>query len=81
VVEQEPAAKFIDELIARLEGIKAQREALEKAEKETAALLAEKLNQQRQRLQKLAVQPRRARGATVCQLPTPSDQLLKLYSP
>jgi hypothetical protein len=54
---KEPAAKTIDELLSQLDAIKAQKTALEKAEQETVALLVEKLKQQRQRLQKLGINP------------------------
>jgi hypothetical protein len=47
--------KGIDELVATLERIKSQKSELDKAEKETAALLKEKLRQQRQRLEKLGI--------------------------
>jgi hypothetical protein len=47
--------KSIDELLSRLDAIKAQQEELEKAKKETVALLKERLKQQKQRLQKLGV--------------------------
>jgi hypothetical protein len=45
----------IDELLSRLDAIKAQQEELEKAKKEAVSLLKEKLKQQKQRLQKLGV--------------------------
>ena len=47
--------KSIDELLSRLDTIKAQQEELDKAKKETVALLKEKLKQQKLRLQKLGV--------------------------
>src|SRR5262249_4872496 len=56
-VSKEPAAKTIDELLSQLDGIKAQKAALDKAEQETISLLVEKLRQQRQRLQKLGIHP------------------------
>jgi hypothetical protein len=50
-----PKEKSIEELLARLDAIKAQKEELEKARTETVALVKEKLKQQKQRLQKLGV--------------------------
>jgi hypothetical protein len=47
--------KTIEELLARLDAIKAQQEELEKSRTETVALVKEKLKQQKQRLQKLGV--------------------------
>jgi hypothetical protein len=47
--------KSIEELLARLDAIKAQQEELEKAKKETVALVKERLKQQKERLQKLGV--------------------------
>ena len=47
--------KSIDELLARLDAIKAQQEELEKTKKETVALLKEKLKQQKERLKNLGV--------------------------
>jgi hypothetical protein len=46
----------VEELLARLDSIKAQQEELEKARTETVALVKEKLKQQKQRLQKLGVE-------------------------
>ncbi|MFO0844242.1 MAG: hypothetical protein U0797_17905 [Gemmataceae bacterium] len=50
-----PGEKTIDELVASLEQIKARRAELDRVEKETVAMLREKLRQQRQRLHKLGV--------------------------
>jgi hypothetical protein len=50
-----PPAATIDDLLAKLDTIKAQKAALEKAEKETVATLVEKLKQQRERIKKLGV--------------------------
>ena len=52
-----PLAKFpnIDDLLNKLDSLKAQKAALEKAEKETVELLKEKLRVQKLRLQKLGV--------------------------
>jgi hypothetical protein len=47
--------KGIDDLVTALEQIKARKAELDKAEKETTALLKEKLRQQRQKLQQLGV--------------------------
>jgi hypothetical protein len=47
--------KSIEELLAKLDLIKAQQEELEKARKETVALVKERLKQQKERLQKLGV--------------------------
>jgi hypothetical protein len=52
----ETREKSIEELLGRLDSIKAQQEELEKARKETVALVKEKLKQQKQRLQKLGVE-------------------------
>ncbi len=54
-VRPEPSALSIDDLLAKLDVIKAQKAALEKSERETVALLKERLEQQRLRLQKLGV--------------------------
>jgi hypothetical protein len=54
-VREQPREKGIDELVATLERIKSQKSELDKAEKETAAMLKEKLRQQRQRLEKLGI--------------------------
>jgi hypothetical protein len=48
--------KSIEELLAQLDAIKAQQEQLEKARKETVALVKEKLKEQKQRLLKLGVE-------------------------
>jgi hypothetical protein len=48
-------AESIDALLSRLDNLKAQRAELDKAEKETVAILKEKLKQQQERLQKLGV--------------------------
>jgi hypothetical protein len=45
----------IDDLLNKLDSLKAQKAALEKAEKETLALLREKLKEQKDRLRKLGV--------------------------
>jgi hypothetical protein len=50
-----PKAASIDDLLNRLDSLKAQKAALEKAEKETLALLKEMLDQQKDRLKKLGV--------------------------
>jgi hypothetical protein len=52
-----PPAKAlsIDDLLNKLDSLKAQKAALEKAEKETVELLKEKLRLQKLRLQKLGV--------------------------
>jgi hypothetical protein len=52
-----PPAKAvtIDELLNKLDSIKAQKAALERAEKETVTLLKEKLKEQKDRLRKLGV--------------------------
>jgi hypothetical protein len=55
----------IDQLIRRLEILKAQKAELEKAEKEVVALLKEKLEQQTQLLQKLGVLPDPTGCATI----------------
>ena len=47
--------KSVEELLSRLDAIKAQQEELDKAKKETVTLLKEKLKQQKQRLQNLGV--------------------------
>lgn len=52
-------ADSVDALLDMLADIKAQKAELEKFERETLALLKEKLNQQQQRLQKLGVEPER----------------------
>jgi hypothetical protein len=48
-------APSIDDLLNKLDSLKAQKAAIEKAEKETVELLKEKLKQQKHRLQKLGV--------------------------
>jgi hypothetical protein len=50
-----PMATTIDALIARLADIKAKKAALDKAEKETVALLKDKFTQQKERLKQLGV--------------------------
>ena len=61
--QQRPAAtapkktEDIEGLIARLEAIKAQKADLDRAEKEVLARLKDRLDQQKQRLQKLGVGP------------------------
>ena len=47
--------KSVEELLGRLDALKAQQEELDKAKKETVTLLKEKLKQQKQRLQNLGV--------------------------
>jgi predicted transcriptional regulator len=47
--------KSVEELLSRLDAIKAQQEELDKAKKETVTLLKEKVKQQKQRLQNLGV--------------------------
>jgi hypothetical protein len=47
--------KTVEELLNRLDALKAQQEELDKAKKETVAALKEKLKQQKERLQKLGV--------------------------
>jgi len=48
-------APSIDDLLNKLDSLKAQKAALEKAEKETVELLKQKLQEQKHRLQKLGV--------------------------
>ena len=64
-----PPAKAlsIDDLLNKLDSLKAQKAALEKAEKETVELLEEQLRQQKLRLQMLGINVQE--GATVP--PTP----------
>jgi hypothetical protein len=50
-----PRAASIDDLIGRLADIKAKKAALDKAEKETVALLKDKFKQQKERLKQLGV--------------------------
>jgi hypothetical protein len=51
----QPNRVTIDDLMAKLESIKAQKAALEKAEKEVVARLKQKMKEQQQRLKKLGV--------------------------
>ena len=52
---EQPNRVTIDDLMAKLESIKAQKAALEKAEKEVVARLKQKMKEQQQRLKKLGV--------------------------
>jgi hypothetical protein len=64
-------APTIDDLLARLDSIKAQKAALEKAERETVATLVEKLRQQRERVRKLGV-PLDEHDGKPAPVPTPA---------
>jgi hypothetical protein len=73
--EPPPPAKAatIDDLLNKLDSLKVQKAALEKAEKETVALLKEKLKQQAHRLKKLGVNVEEAPPApAVAPLPPPA---------
>jgi hypothetical protein len=74
--EPPPPAKAatIDDLLNKLHSLKVQKAALEKAEKDTVALLKEKLKQQHDRLKKLGVNVEEAPPApTVAPLPPPAS--------
>src|SRR5262249_24981346 len=51
----QPRPVTIDDLMAKLESIKAQKAALEKAEKEAVSLLKQRMKEQQQRLKSLGV--------------------------
>ena len=68
----------IEVLMDKLATIKAQKAELDKVEKQTVALLREKLKHQKERLQKLGVEPQEATptsapatSVTTSELPTP----------
>jgi hypothetical protein len=66
----------IDDLLNKLDSLKSQKAALEKAENETIALLKEKLAQQKDRLKKLGVNvedsPPAAPPVSVTAVPPPA---------
>ncbi len=74
LVSTPPLAKApsIDDLLNKLDSLKAQKAALEKAEKETIELLKEKLRQQKLRLQKLGVNVQEGNPAPSVAPPAPS---------
>jgi len=57
VPRKETQPKTIDEVLRRLVVLKAQKAELDKQEKEMVALLAEKLEEQRQLIRKLGINP------------------------
>jgi hypothetical protein len=74
LVSAPPLAKApsIDDLLNKLDSLKAQKAALEKAEKETVELLKEKLRQQKLRLHKLGVHVQEDNPAPTVAPPAPS---------
>jgi hypothetical protein len=69
VLPSQPSSTGIDDLIVRLEAIKARKEALEREEKETRALLKEKLKALEDRVEKLGVND----PAPACLAPQPAQ--------